>query len=315
MYTTSIDYDYDSLVRDLKGTIYYNEPLRHHTSLRIGGVAAMYYEPQDLDSLMRLAMRLSQGARDMELPLFIMGGGSNLLFADEDFDGVVISTRQLNTLQWLLDGDVLTIRAAAGLQLAKLLSFTLMASAVGLEGLAGIPGTVGGAIAGNAGSFGFEIKDAIEDVSFINNKGALKQLTRDMIPFSYRHCGLPADSFIVEATLRLIRGSQSEIKERFDACLCQKKHSQPLNELSAGCVFKNPPGDFAGRLIDMAGCKGMSEGHIEVSSRHANFFVNKGNGTARDFLTLMERVQEAVQANFGIELTPEIKIVSGRFGR
>ncbi|KJU81949.1 UDP-N-acetylenolpyruvoylglucosamine reductase [Candidatus Magnetobacterium bavaricum] len=306
MYIDSLSCDYTELVRDLKGAACYNEPMRHHTSLGIGGSAAMYYEPQDINSLMALVQR----AREMSLPLIIIGRGSNLLFGDEDIDAVVVSTRQLNTLQWLLNKDVLTIKAAAGLPLQKLLNFALKASAAGLEGLAGIPGTLGGAIAGNAGSFGFEIKDVIEDISLITNTGELRQLTAEMIPFSYRHCGLAGDGVIVEATLRLIRGNANALKERFNDCLSQKKKSQPLAELSAGCVFKNPPGDFAGKLIENAGCKAMAEGQIEVSTRHANFFINKARGTAADFLTLMTRVQEAVRANSGVELTPEIKIVA-----
>lgn len=304
MQVTSVGCDYSTLVRDLKGMAYYNEPMRHHTSLRIGGVAALYYEPGNLNSMVTLMQR----AREMALPLFIIGGGSNLLFGDEDIDAVVVSTRQLCTMQWLLDDDSLTIRTGAGVPLAKALNFALKASAAGLEGLAGIPGTVGGAIAGNAGSFGFEIKDVIEDVTVITGTGAIRQLTRDAIPFAYRHCGLAGENLIVEAGLRLIRGDAFALKERFNDCLAQKKKSQPLTELSAGCVFKNPPGDFAGRLIEAAGCKGMAQGQIEVSRQHANFFINKARGTADDFLCLMARVQEGVMTRFGVEFTPEIKL-------
>ncbi|MBF0336380.1 MAG: UDP-N-acetylmuramate dehydrogenase [Nitrospirae bacterium] len=304
MHVTSVSCDYSTLVRDLKGMAHYNEPMRHHTSLRIGGAAALYYEPGNLDSMATLLQR----ARESALPLFVIGGGSNLLFGDEDLDAVVVSTRQLCTMQWLLDDDSLTIRAGAGVPLAKALNFALKASAAGLEGLAGIPGTVGGAIAGNAGSFGFEIKDVVEDVTVITGTGALRQLTRDAIPFAYRHCGLASENLIVEAGLRLIRGDAFALKELFNDCLAQKKKSQPLTELSAGCVFKNPPGDFAGRLIEAAGCKAMAQGQIEVSRQHANFFINKARGTADDFLCLMARVQERVLARFGVELTPEIKM-------
>ncbi len=306
MYVTNTDYDYNSLVVDLKGRAYYDEPLRHHTTLRIGGTASLYYEPEMLSSMIGLIKQ----AREMEIPLCVMGGGSNLLFGDEGFDGIVISTRRLNTLEWLLKEDVLTLRVTAGVSLSKLLSFAIKTSVAGLEGLAGIRVPLGGAIAGNAGSFGFEIKDVIKHITFLNDAGELTKLARDQIPFAYRHCGLTQNSFIVEANFELLRGNPSEIEERYNTCLLQKKRSQPVNELSAGCVFRNPSGRFAGKLIDLSGCKGDREGDIEVSSKHANFFVNKGRGTARDFIVLMERVQSSVRDHFGIELEPEIKIVN-----
>jgi UDP-N-acetylmuramate dehydrogenase len=179
----------------------------------------------------------------------------------------------------------------------------------GLEGLAGIPGQVGGAIAGNAGSYGTEIKDIVASVTLIDLEGRTLVLGREDIAFGYRSAELPRGSMVLGAELRLARGRPDEVARRIGKWLETKKKTQPLGKRSAGCVFKNPPGDSAGRLIDRAGCKGMRVGAIEVSGLHADFFINTGGGSARDFLRLMDRVAERVRAAFGIELEPEIRIV------
>jgi UDP-N-acetylmuramate dehydrogenase len=178
-----------------------------------------------------------------------------------------------------------------------------------MEPLAGIPGTVGGAVFMNAGSFGTEIKDVVTGVEIVDREGSIRRLSRSEIGFSYRSSSLPKGSIIISAEFRLSRDKPESVSKRIRETIRKKALSQPLNYPSAGCVFKNPPDDSAGRLIDIAGCKGMRCGGIEVSSVHANFFINTGGGTFDDFINLMEEVRDRVYKTSGIKLEPEIHIL------
>jgi UDP-N-acetylmuramate dehydrogenase len=183
----------------------------------------------------------------------------------------------------------------------------------GLEGLAGIPGSMGGAIKGNSGSFGYEIGSVVESVTVINRQGELSNLNREILDPRYRSAAVPGGCIILSANLRLPKDDVDEVAKRMGRFLEEKRRKQPVSVWSAGSVFKNPEGTYAGMLIDNAGCKGMRRGDIEVSGLHANFFVNTGKGKASDFLALMEDVKERVSRAFGIELEPEIKIIGRSF--
>jgi UDP-N-acetylmuramate dehydrogenase len=171
---------------------------------------------------------------------------------------------------------------------------------------------VGGAVAGNAGSFGCEIKDVLQSALLLLPDGRLRDLRRHEMEFGYRTMTLPGGSVILAATLALQRDDPHEVRERIRRFMAEKRSRQPVWERSAGCVFKNPPGVSAGKLIDDAGCKGMEIGAIAVSTVHANFFVNRGDGMADDFIALMETVGERVRKRCGIDLEPEIRIIGER---
>ncbi len=291
------------------GNVFAEEPMKGHTTLRIGGPADMYVMPGNLLSLKNLLLAL----REEDVPAMPLGGGSNLLVSDEGIGGAVISLALLDHVEIIEEnaGEV-RLFAEAGAPLQKLLNFAKTEGYGGMEGLAGIPGCLGGAVRGNAGSFGFEIGDVVESVTVISTDGKVYAIERDALGFGYRSSAIPGEAIILSANIRLKKGDAGEISRNVHDFLQEKLGKQPISQLSAGCVFKNPPGAHAGRLIDRAGCKGLRRGDVEVSGLHANFLVNRGSGTASDFLGLMEDVKERVMKSFGVELEPEIRIV-GRF--
>jgi UDP-N-acetylmuramate dehydrogenase len=179
----------------------------------------------------------------------------------------------------------------------------------GMEGLAGIPGTVGGAIFGNAGAFGYEMKDVLTSVQIMDAEGNIKTLSADALSFGYRSTDVPSGSVILSAEVKLMKDKAASVAARIENFLKMKRERQPLWEPSAGCVFKNPPGESAGKLIDAAECKGARIGDVEVSTIHANFFINRGKAKASDFIRLMHVVAQRVNKKYGIVLEPEIQIV------
>jgi len=282
----------------------WDEPMRMHTSLRLGGPADVFVRPSDTDSLQRV-LEVSARHGIETVPL---GGGTNTLVKDGGIRGVVVSLEGLKGLRTEERGQEVLIKAGAGLSLQKIIALSRKSGLTGMEGLSGIPGALGGAIAGNAGGFGFEIKDVLIEVALMMQDGALKSLEAGRLAFGYREAAVPSGAIIVSATLVLKKDRPESVAKRIEDFLARRKKSQPLSEKSAGCVFKNPPGQSAGWLMDKAGCKGMKSGAIEVSSVHANFFINTGEGKADDFLRLMELVSERVREASGITLEPEIRI-------
>ncbi|GAB4387572.1 MAG: UDP-N-acetylmuramate dehydrogenase [Thermodesulfovibrionales bacterium] len=283
----------------------FGEPMSGHTTLRIGGPADVYAAPRDVEAL-GLVLR---AAREGGLGALVVGGGSNLLVGDRGMDGVAVSVEAFDRIEVTEErGDRVFIKAEAGLPLAKLVAFARKKGLSGAEGLVGIPGRLGGAVAGNAGAFGSEMKDMVRSATVMTGGGDLRELSAEEMSFGYRRADIPAGSAIVSVDLVLLRDEPREVARRMEEYLKEKKRRQPLGERSAGCVFKNPPGLPAGRLIDEAGCKGMRQGAIEVSGLHANFFINTGGGTADDFLRLMDAVATKVKGRFGVDLEPEIKL-------
>ncbi len=294
------------------------EPLNRHTSLGIGGRAEVYARPADAGALSALLAAALAG--DRPLPVFFLGGGTNLLVTDEQIRALVISTAGLRGTEIMPEGgSTSVISVYAGEPLKKVLAFCMEKGLRGLESLAGIPGSLGGAVAGNAGANGIEIKDVIRRVHVMDEKGVTRELTPKQMDFRYRGSavldgsGGPAvahrGGLIVKAELALEEGDPAEIKNLMKRNFEMKKKTQPLQARSAGCVFRNPAGHSAGRLIDEAGLKGARIGDIEVSPLHANFFINRGEGKAGDFLKLMDRVADEVKKRFGLILEPEIRIL------
>ena len=271
------------------------------TTLGVGGPAPWVIEPRGRDELALAVAELARAG----LPYRLLGGGSNLLVADEGVDEVVILMRRLTGLR--RPGDGATLRVEAGLPLARLVSLCQRWGLAGAECLIGIPGTVGGAVAGNAGGAHGAIGELLAAVTVVDADGRLREVPCAPAEFGYRRSPFRGAT-IVEAALALRADSPAAIRDRLRAIHAAKRASQPLAAASAGCMFRNPRPQSSGRLIDQAGCKGLAVGRARVSERHANFFVNEGGAAARDVLALVERVRERVAAATGHELELEVEV-------
>ncbi len=279
-----------------------DESLARHTYLRLGGPAAYFGTPRTIDQLQAMA----RWASDAGLPLRILGGGSNILVADEGVRAVVLSLRRACGQTEL--GDEGLVTAGAGVMLPALSRRAASADLGGLEFAIGIPGTVGGALQSNAGiGDRREIGPLVETVRVL--RGAeIVTLGRDDLSFEYRNSNLRgSDDIALDATLRLERRAGSACLAEMTRLLEARQASQPTAERNAGSIFRNPPGDYAGRLIEAAGCKGLRAGGAEVSTLHANFIVHDGSATAVDVAQLMLLVQQRVFGRSGMHLVPEIE--------
>jgi UDP-N-acetylmuramate dehydrogenase len=274
-------------------------PLAPWTGYRTGGVARRLAVPRDETEFLDVLR-----ARECErIPCFILGGGTNTLVADDSFDGLVIATVACAAVRQLGDGR---IEAEAGATLRSLIGRAIRSGWRGLEGFVGIPGTIGGAVWGNAGGAAGGIAPLVEAVRLVDRDGVPEWVDGESLPWRYRHSGI-GDRAILVVRLRLAPGaSPSELRAAAGAVFSRKRSTQPLAARSAGCVFRNPPGESAGRLIEAAGLKGASLGDARVSTRHANFIVNEGNATSEQISGLIERIRARVAAEFGIWLEREI---------
>lgn len=289
-----------------EGEVRFMEPMRNHTSLKIGGPADIYAIPQNLLSLRNMHVNLKKS----RVPFLPLGGGTNILVMDGGIEGAVISFRSFKKTDVLSENGVdVYLFVEAGTLLQRLVNFSRESGYSGLEGLVGIPGTVGGAICGNAGAFGYEMKDVLISVAIMDAEGGIEKIKTERIDFGYRSSSISANEMILSAEIKLKKDKKEDISAKIDDFSKSKRQKQPIWEASAGCVFKNPPGLYAGKLIDEAGCKGMRIGDVEVSTIHANFFINKGSATASDFIRLIDKVAQRVKEKSGVILEPEIKVV------
>jgi len=278
-----------------------DESLSAKTTLRVGGAARLYAEPWAEDDLRALLVEAGKNA----VPVFILGRGSNLIVPDEGVEGLVISLSQesWSGFETLPDGRV---RAGAGLRLKNLCGLAAAAGLAGFEFLEGIPGSVGGALRMNAGAMGGWIFDVVDEVRLMAADGAVSTLPRSSMNVDYRHCAELRDAIALSAVLRpASRSDAGTVGRKIDEFRRRRHESQP-REPSAGCIFKNPPGASAGRLIEESGLKGARVGGAEVSRVHANFVVNRGNATSEDVLELVRRVRAGVRQAKGVELEPEV---------
>jgi len=289
--------------RNLKGKIRLREPLKNHTTFKIGGPAKFFIEPKDTNDL-KLLLGL---IRRYKLPLFVIGSGSNLLITDKRINGVVLRLNAPYFKELSCRDNYLNI--GAGLLLSKVILFAKEHGLSGVEFLAGIPGTVGGALAMNAGVAWnkHSIVEVVESVTVMDYKGKTRILNKKEIRFSYRRSSL-SKYIILSALIRLKRRNKKQINDKIKAYLKYRRLTQDLSKPSAGCVFRNPAGDSAGRLIDLCGLKGKRIGDAAVSLRHANFILNLGKASARDVCRLMDFIRRKVNDRFNVNLTPEIKI-------
>src|SRR5574341_450886 len=275
--------------------------MARHTSFQIGGPADLLVVPEDLDDL-KTALAF---ARSGHLPVLVLGSGSNTLVRDGGIRGMVILPSRFQELA--RDGAEVT--AGAGVRVSRLLAFCSRQGLSGLEILSGVPGTVGGAVWGNAGAWGGSTADRLVRAHLVTREGGELTLARGAIPFRYRVSGFPEGSVIVRATFALVPGDPGAIRQQISRWLVRRNATQPVEFPSAGSIFKNPPGDYAGRLVEAAGVKGMRIGGAMISEKHGNFFVNLGDARAADVLALIALAQERVRATTGVELELEIRVV------
>ena len=278
-----------------------NEPMRNHTTWRIGGPADRLVQPESVEELQQAI----QAARESGAPYYVIGGGSNLLVSDEGITGTVIQLGGSLTGLAITDH---TIVAEAGVPLPFLARKAAEYGLSGLEFAAGIPGSVGGAVFMNAGAYQGQISNVIEQVTCCDDSGQLITLEAADCAFSYRNSRFKQsrELVIVSVKMRLTPGKKEDILAQMQKNTASRNAKQPVEYPNAGSIFKNPPGDAAGRLIELAGAKGWRQGDAQVSEKHSNFIVNTGNASSRDVLLLVERVKQAVYAETGVLLEEEI---------
>jgi len=287
------------MLGEIRGEVRFKEPLSFHTSLRIGGPADIFVVPQDVEDI-RLALSFAERE---QLPVEVIGGGNNLLVADRGYRGVVLKLEGcLGRAEFHGEEAV----AGAGVSLSALIREAAALNLGGLECLVGIPATIGGAVAMNAGTPDGGIGDFVSAVYFLHPDGAMGEFKPGAGPFSYRVFGAPAGAVLIGARLQLHRRPHAEIQKEIKQRLKLKKTSQPLALASAGCIWKNPPGAAAGRLVEKVGLKGKRLNGAEISAKHANFIVNRGGAMAADIKALMDMTRERVKHHFGLVLHPEI---------
>jgi len=286
---------------ELRGTLRQDEPMARHTSWRAGGSAKVFYQPADIDDLIVFLHSLSA-----DEPLYWVGLGSNLLVRDGGLNGTVIATSNLNRLDFLENHQV---RAEVGVASPKLARETAKRDLSGMEFLCGIPGTVGGALALNAGALGSEMWQRVVSVETINRQGQLQHRPPADYQISYRHVEGPAEEWFVAATLQTEPGESSASLDLIKRYLARRSATQPTQLPNAGSVFRNPPDDYAARLIEACGLKNTCVGGACVSEKHANFIINTGTATAGDIEALIERVANTVKREHGIALVREVHIV------
>jgi len=292
----------ERLEQQIKGRIVYGEPLDKYTSFGIGGPADVMVFPEGAADV-RAALRL---CREERVPYLVLGGGSNLLVRDGGFRGVVLHLEGVFT-QLNVEGK--RVWAGAGVRLSRLVAFCSKLALSGVECLAGVPGTVGGAVRGNAGAFGGSIADHLVAVRLLTREGDEHVFSLDRMEFSYRRSSLPEGCVILEAAFDLEQGDTGEIRRRISANLVQRNRGQPVEWRSAGSVFKNPPGEYAGRLVEKAGLKGVRVGGACISPKHGNFIINLGGATATDILALIDLMQRQVREKMQVELELEVRVV------
>ncbi len=292
----------EEVFKDIKGEKRVDYPLSKLSSFRVGGKGDLVVFPKDLDDLILLRRR----ALEKRIPLTLIGFGSNLLIRDGGVRGVTVILRKGFNYIKVIGKRVI---AGGGASLQELAKETAKHSLSGLEFLAGIPGTLGGAVAMNAGTDKGEIKDSLIRITILDSSGEVAELKKGDIPFGYRKSGLPDGGIVVEAEFELKEGKREEIEGAIESELERRRKKGEYKGFNAGSIFKNPEGCFAGRLIEEAGLKGYRVGGAIVSNDHANFILNEGEATARDILELIAHVKDRVCKNSGLLLEEEIRII------
>lgn len=287
----------------LDSIIKFNEPLKNYVSLGIGGPADVFCSPGNIEDLKKVVSI----SKRYNIPFWVIGNGTNLLILDCGIRGLVIN---LNKSFKKIEFSDRIVKVGAGVSLVYLSKIALNRELSGLEFACNIPGTLGGAIINNAGFKEDCMENVIQDVSFLTGENKIERTSKSNLNFNYRECNLKGKSVVIlEATLLLKKGNKEEIESKIKQNIEIRKTRQPLDKFNAGSIFKNPPGYCAGKLIEKIGAKGLFRGKAEVSTRHANFIINKDGASARDILYLIEEIEQRVKKKFGIKLEREIEIL------
>ncbi len=290
----------------LSGECLFDEPAARHTSIGVGGKIDLLLFPRDAQELREVVGFL----REREIPFLPVGNWTNLIVLDGGYRGALVSLARLRSLSLRDDGhNGVRLLAEAGCPLSELVSLSAREALAGMEFCAGIPGSVGGAVRMNAGAYGGEIKEIVESVIVLDASGATRADAREELRFAYRNLDLPAETIIIGAAFRLWRDDGEKIAGRIREIVAMRKEKHPLEFRNAGSIFKNPRNCPAGRLIEEAGLKGTRIGDAQVSAKHGNFIVNRGQATAEEIVRLIVVIRQRVFENSGHNLEPEVKII------
>jgi UDP-N-acetylmuramate dehydrogenase len=294
--------DREEIRKLIKGRVLFNVPMKRFTSMKVGGPVDVILFPRNVGELKKVI----HYARKKSIPVMILGKGTNLIVRDNGIRGWVINLT-LGFKKIRAEGEV--VEAEAGAPLQRLVQFSIQKGLAGFEPFYGIPGTVGGGLAMNAGAWGSELKDILLSMTLMKKNGDIVERPRSRLRFSYRGLVLPSKWIILKGRFQLKKGKKGEMVERVKSYSEQRRERQPLDYPSAGSIFKNPARGRAGRWIEDVGLKGYRIGQAMVSERHANFIINLGNATATDVIRLMERVEKKVSEEKGVCLEREVKVV------
>lgn len=286
-----------------ENSLFWDEPMKEHTSFKIGGPAELFFVPATVEDLERMLTY----CHNEEISTYIMGNGSNLLVGDKGYKGVIIQVfRNLSEVR--IEGN--HVHAEAGVLLSKLANVICEAKLEGFEFASGIPGTLGGAVYMNAGAYGGEIKDVLISSKVLSRQGEIKVLSNEALELGYRHSALmDAGDIVLSAEIGLEPGESAGIRAKMDDLNQRRKDKQPVEKPSAGSTFKRPEGYYAGKLIMDAGLRGYQIGGAQVSEKHCGFVVNTGNATGKDVIALIDYIQKAVKAQFEVDLEPEVRMI------
>lgn len=279
-----------------------DEPMKHHTSFKVGGTADILVYPNDYEQVVNVIKLCNEN----NVPFYILGKGSNLIVRDGGYRGVIIKLTKLNGIT--VNGDMVVVQCGA--DLCKVSDAALENNLTGFEFACGIPGTVGGAVTMNAGAYNGEVSQVIYCALLVDKEGNLLSLDKEQLELGYRISAVQKyDYTVLEVSFKLIKGDYEKIKHRIDELTTRREDKQPLEYPSAGSTFKRPEGYFTGQLIEECNLKGYSIGGAEVSQKHAGFIINKGDASAKDILSLIKYVQTTIKNKFDVELQPEVRII------
>ena len=283
-----------------------SEPLARYTSMKVGGPADVFIEVENAEALTRVLRTLHRFGTNFCL----LGNGSNVLISDRGLRGAVIHLAgEFKHVEWGEEGEIVRVKVGAAYAVTQLVREAARKGYAGLEFAEGIPGTIGGALYMNAGAYGSEFEKVIDQVDGFMHEGKPIRLSRAEMIFTYRDSHLPAGMVVTEVRLRLRREDSVKVTSRVRELVTKRKSSQPSGYPNSGSMFRNPPGDFAGRLIEAAGLKGKKIGRAQISERHGNFIVNLGGAKSDDVRQLMELARTEVRMRFGIELEAEVRLL------
>lgn len=281
-----------------------SEPLARYTSMKVGGPADVFIEVANVEGLTGVLRTLHRRGT----PFFLLGNGSNVLISDRGVRGAVIHLAgDFKQVEWREEDDIIRVRVGAAFAVTQLVREAARKGYAGVEFAEGIPGTIGGALYMNAGAYGSEFEKVIDCVNGLTREGEPIRLSRSEMTFTYRDSHLPVGMVVTEVRLRLQREDSVKVNSRVRELVTKRKASQPSGYPNSGSMFRNPAGDFAGRLIEAAGLKGRKIGRAQISERHGNFIVNLGGAKSEDVRQLMELARAEVRSRFGIELEPEVR--------